>query len=202
MDFLGILGAEEKLTASSRPLSFDQILARQHQWPSAVYAAHLFKQSGWWAAAQQWPQSAPGATSVPPLAVPRAENKVVFMADQALAPESLALLQRMAAAMHLAPASFAIWPNSTGQSWEDLLQAVRPKVIIALGAVAYERLTGRRERLSQIHGQWQTYAPSSGQEEGAVNLMATFHPDFLLINPAMKRPVWQDLQKVMRYLAE
>ena len=31
-------------------------------------------------------------------------------------------------------------------------------------------------------------------------LMPTFHPAFLLRNPNMKRPCWEDLQKVMQAL--
>ena len=194
------------MTAHSPKISFTQALAVQHQWPPATFAGHLFARSAWLAAAEHWPLANPSvgprAGAQPPTANPA--HKVVFRASEALAPASWELLERMAAAMHLAPASFAIWPNSTGQSWPELLKVVRPKVIIALGSAALEQLTGKRERLSQTHGQLMAYPPppEAGLGETAVvSLMATFHPDFLLINPAMKRPVWQDLQKVMRYLA-
>ncbi|MBP5296635.1 MAG: hypothetical protein J6Y94_04810 [Bacteriovoracaceae bacterium] len=176
---------------------FREVLQLQHRWPWATYTAHLFARSAWWAAhnvmatapdrtAEHWAAPAPEA------------GRVLFVADQALAPASLELLTRMAAAMHLTAENFAIWPHSTASCWQDLAQHLRPKMVVALGSAAVEMLAGRRERLSQIHG---SFLPLS-YAGGSCVMMPIFHPDFLLINPSMKRPVWQDLQKAMRFLAE
>jgi DNA polymerase len=69
---------------------------------------------------------------------------------------------------------------------------VSPRVIVALGRCAAENLgcalPGRSWR-----GIWGTY-------EG-IAVMPTYHPAYLLRTPEMKRPVWEDLQKVMQRLA-
>ena len=46
---------------------------------------------------------------------------------------------------------------------------------------------------SNIHGQF--FEKQYG--DTAFSLMPVFHPDFLVINPNMKRTAWADLQKVM-----
>jgi len=71
------------------------------------------------------------------------------------------------------------------------LSILRPAVIIALGGVALKCLL-RDPKLSitRIRGKWREY-------EG-IPLMPTFHPAYLLRNPADKARVWEDIQKVMR----
>ena len=175
---------------------FQEVLNFQHCWPGPTWTAQLFARSAWWAARQNMASShlGLGRTNGPAANA----GRILFVADQALATPSLELLSRMAAAMHLATENFAIWPNGQEASWKDMLASFRPRVVVVLGSVALEMLVGRRERLSQIHG---TFMPLH-YSGGSCTMMPIFHPDFLLINPAMKRPVWQDLQKVMRLLAE
>ncbi len=72
------------------------------------------------------------------------------------------------------------------------LQHVAPKIIVALGKSAAEALIGKAPR--GWRGSW-------GNWQG-IQVMPTYHPAFLLRNPAMKRAVWQDLQAVNRVLAE
>ncbi len=189
---------------------FKQALALQQRWPGATWTSQLFPRSAWWAMRQMLvnaPENAPedayltvAATreeeAIPAVAGPA--GRVLLVADQALTASSLELLERMTAAMHLSAENFAIWPNHQDQSWRDLAGSFRPKVVLALGSAALEMLTQRRERLSQVHG---TFMPLN-YPGGSCTMMPIFHPDFILINPAMKRPVWQDLQKVMRFLAE
>ena len=200
-------------------VNFQEVLNLQHRWPWASWTAQLFPKSAWWAARQMtaFPEETMAdrsesstplgpelmETEIPVVAEGKAAaapslGRVLFIADQALSHESLALLTRMAQAMQLPVENFAIWPNSEGGPWEAMLENFRPKIVLALGSAALEMLIGRRERLSQIHGNFMPFSHSG------VNgtLMPIFHPDFLLINPAMKRPVWLDLQKVMRFLAE
>ena len=68
---------------------------------------------------------------------------------------------------------------------------VGPRLIVALGRCAAENLgcamPGRSWR-----GIWGTF-------EGTP-VMPTYHPAYLLRSPEMKRPVWEDLQKVMQRL--
>ncbi len=71
---------------------------------------------------------------------------------------------------------------------------LKPKVIIAMGATAVEGLVPlpEGETISKVRGQWLKF-------EG-IPLMPTYHPAYLLRNPAMKRPVWEDLKTVLGFL--
>lgn len=75
---------------------------------------------------------------------------------------------------------------------EAQIRAVSPEVIVALGATALEALLGRQAPITRIRGRW--------MEWRGIPLMPTFHPSYLLRNPAAKREVWQDIQAVMARL--
>lgn len=66
------------------------------------------------------------------------------------------------------------------------LHAVRPKVIVAMGATAAFALTGSTKALGELRGKWFEW-------EG-VPLRVTFHPAYLLRNPPEKAKAWLDLQ--------
>jgi uracil-DNA glycosylase family 4 len=68
-------------------------------------------------------------------------------------------------------------------------QAIKPKVIIALGNVAVKTLLNTKEGITSLRGRWQTYQ--------GIPLMPTFHPAYLLRNPADKKLVWEDIKKVI-----
>lgn len=70
--------------------------------------------------------------------------------------------------------------------------SVAPEVIVGLGKHASTWLAGRELRITRERGQWMEY-------EG-IAFMPTFHPSYLLRNASAKRPVWEDLQEVMRKL--
>jgi len=69
------------------------------------------------------------------------------------------------------------------------IDAIHPKVIVCLGAVAARKLLETTRGISQYRGEW--------QEWRGHKLMATYHPAYLLRNPPAKADVWKDLQKVM-----
>ncbi|MCX7808053.1 MAG: uracil-DNA glycosylase [Deltaproteobacteria bacterium] len=75
---------------------------------------------------------------------------------------------------------------------ERQLEALAPLVIVALGQCAARRLGC--DTKGTWRGIWGNYR--------GIPVMPTYHPAFLLRNPEMKRPVWEDLQKVMRKLEE
>jgi DNA polymerase len=70
------------------------------------------------------------------------------------------------------------------------LEALQPRVIVALGKFAAQTLLRDQTKITQLRGNWREY--------GGVPLMPTFHPAYLLRNPAEKRSAWSDLQQVMK----
>ena len=74
------------------------------------------------------------------------------------------------------------------------IEIIQPKVIITLGRVALQALLQNQESISRVRGQW--------HELGGVPVMPTFHPAYLLRNPAGKRPVWNDIKAVLQRLNE
>lgn len=74
------------------------------------------------------------------------------------------------------------------------IAALRPRVIVALGATAVEGLLqpGPEFRISRVRGHWQEFS--------GIPLMPTYHPSYLLRNPAAKKDVWMDMQLVLQRL--
>ncbi len=72
----------------------------------------------------------------------------------------------------------------------EQLELLAPKVIVALGATAVQGLLGLTGGITQLRGQWRLY-------RGAIPVMPTFHPAYLLRNPPAKRPVWEDMLQVL-----
>lgn len=75
------------------------------------------------------------------------------------------------------------------------IDIIKPKVIVALGAVAIEGLFGKAIPISSIRGKF--------QDLRGIPVMPTYHPAYLLRNQAMteKRKVWEDMLQVMEKLA-
>ena len=69
------------------------------------------------------------------------------------------------------------------------IELIKPKVIVLLGAVPLLYLLNKRG-ITRLHGQWFEYK--------GIRTLPTFHPAYLLRNPAMKADAWKDLQTVMR----
>ena len=74
------------------------------------------------------------------------------------------------------------------------LEAIRPKVICALGTFAAQTLLKSDVDISLRRGRFHRYHN--------IPLMPTYHPAYLLRNPSQKRQVWEDVQKIMKLLAE
>jgi uracil-DNA glycosylase len=73
------------------------------------------------------------------------------------------------------------------------IAAIKPDVIVALGKFAAQTLLGVETPISRLRGRF--------HEMGSVVVMPTFHPSYLLRNPAAKREVWEDMKLVMARLA-
>ena len=76
----------------------------------------------------------------------------------------------------------------------EQIDIIRPKVIVALGAVAVEGLLGTRAPMRELRGRWNSF--------NGTPLMVTYHPAYLLRNqsPSEKRKVWEDMMQVLERL--
>ena len=86
------------------------------------------------------------------------------------------------------------------------IAAIRPKVIVALGATAARNLLAINSPMGELRGRWYDFRvniTSQGRpdpEGFTVKLAVTYHPAFLLRDPRQKKETWKDLQMVMQYL--
>jgi uracil-DNA glycosylase family 4 len=74
------------------------------------------------------------------------------------------------------------------------IELVRPKVIVGLGTFAVQSLLKVKIPISKLRGRW--------HDVRGIRMMPTFHPAYLLRNPADKRLVWADIQEVMKALGK
>lgn len=72
------------------------------------------------------------------------------------------------------------------------IEVIRPKVIVALGAVAAKYLLAINDSMANLRGRW--------YEMKGAKLAVTYHPAYLLRDPRQKKETWKDLQVVMKYL--
>lgn len=72
------------------------------------------------------------------------------------------------------------------------IDLIRPKVVVALGKFAAQTLLETTEGITSLRGKVRPY-------RGA-QLMPTFHPAYLLRNPAAKKEAWEDLKTVAKIL--
>jgi DNA polymerase len=72
------------------------------------------------------------------------------------------------------------------------ISAIKPKAIVALGAVAAKTLLAINAPMSELRGHWYDFR--------GTKLAVTYHPAFLLRDPRQKKEAWKDLQMVMKEL--
>jgi uracil-DNA glycosylase len=72
------------------------------------------------------------------------------------------------------------------------IAVIKPKAIVALGAVAAKTLLAINAPMSDLRGRWYDFR--------GTKLAVTYHPAFLLRDPRQKKEAWKDLQMVMKEL--
>ncbi|MCH7504648.1 uracil-DNA glycosylase [PVC group bacterium] len=77
---------------------------------------------------------------------------------------------------------------------EAQINYIKPKIICTLGSPAAKTVLGTEETISHIRGQ------VFHRQDTIV--IPTYHPAYLLRNPAMKRPVWEDMKLIRKLLNE
>ncbi len=68
------------------------------------------------------------------------------------------------------------------------LDAVRPQIVCCLGTFAAQTMLGMKVPISKLRGRF--------HDIDGIRFIATFHPAYLLRNPAKKREVWADMQQI------
>jgi uracil-DNA glycosylase family 4 len=74
------------------------------------------------------------------------------------------------------------------------IDAVKPKIIVALGGVAAHALLGKGQDIASLRGTWHRYR--------GIPVMPTLEPAQLLANPHDKKAVWEDIKKVIAELGK
>lgn len=77
---------------------------------------------------------------------------------------------------------------------EEQIQHIQPRVLVCLGKLSSNIILETGAAMGALRGRF--------HERNGVQIMPTYHPAYLLRNPADKRKVWDDMQKVMALLAE
>ncbi|MGH9557289.1 MAG: uracil-DNA glycosylase [Terriglobales bacterium] len=72
------------------------------------------------------------------------------------------------------------------------IEAIAPRVIVCLGAVAAKTLLAVNESMGALRGRWHDFR--------GTRVAVTYHPAYLLRDPRQKGETWKDLQMVMEYL--
>ena len=72
------------------------------------------------------------------------------------------------------------------------IELISPKVICTLGKFASQALLSTEAPISTLRGRFHDY--------NGIMVMPTYHPAYLLRNPAEKKTVWEDMKKIMKVL--
>ena len=75
---------------------------------------------------------------------------------------------------------------------EAELDVVKPDALVCLGATAAQALLETDETIGRLRKRWVTWRTSQ--------VICTYHPSYLLRNPAAKRDVWDDMKLFMAKL--
>ncbi|MEO8725254.1 MAG: uracil-DNA glycosylase [Acidobacteriaceae bacterium] len=72
------------------------------------------------------------------------------------------------------------------------IEAIKPKIIVAMGATAAKYLLNVQDSMANLRGKI--------YDVRGIPLVVTYHPAYLLRDPRQKKETWMDLQMVMRFL--
>ena len=74
--------------------------------------------------------------------------------------------------------------------YQQQLDFLRPEYIVCLGAVSAQELLTTKLSVGRLRGTLHQYFASK--------VLVTYHPAYLIRNPAAKKAAWADLQMLMR----
>ncbi len=69
------------------------------------------------------------------------------------------------------------------------IEVIHPEFVCCLGSIAAKALLNTELSIGRLRGKWHAYR--------GIPVICTYHPAYLLRNPAAKRDVWEDLKLLM-----
>ena len=85
------------------------------------------------------------------------------------------------------------------------IELIQPKVIVALGSFAAQMLLATKTGITRLRGEFYPCNVPGLRvlpHKKPPMIMPTYHPAYLLRNPNGKRDVWEDIKKVLTFLAD
>ncbi|WP_345095915.1 uracil-DNA glycosylase [Bartonella acomydis] len=80
---------------------------------------------------------------------------------------------------------------------ERQIYLAKPRILVALGGVATQFLTGAQNGIIRTRGKWLSY---ESEDNIKIPVMPTFHPAYLLRTPSQKKLTWMDFLEVKNRL--
>lgn len=86
------------------------------------------------------------------------------------------------------------------------LRIIRPQIIVCLGSTAAYGLLGLAQSVTSLRGKlwnfclWSQTEGSSLRPSTEIPVLCTYHPAYLLRQPAAKKEVWDDMKRLREYL--
>ncbi len=79
------------------------------------------------------------------------------------------------------------------------IELIKPKYILLLGGIALKSVMDTPDSISKTRGKWLEYKLKDGQ---SINVLATFHPSYLLRSSSQKSKAWIDLLRLKKKIEE
>ena len=79
------------------------------------------------------------------------------------------------------------------------IDLINPDYLFILGGSAANALLEMQESISRLRGRWLDYKNSTGKN---IQVLASFHPAYLLRNPGQKAKAWVDLLRLSKKISE
>lgn len=84
--------------------------------------------------------------------------------------------------------------NNCREYLDGQISTIDPDYIVCWGSVAAKNLLGQETPIGRMRGKFFEY--------GRAKVMCTYHPSYLLRNPAAKKPVWEDMKFLLNEMGE
>ena len=78
------------------------------------------------------------------------------------------------------------------------IEIISPKILVLLGSTAMQAIIGDNDVISKMRGKWMEKKFGNLK----TNLIITFHPSFLMRQPAQKKMAWIDLKMIKAKITE